>query len=157
MYKSGLIAGGLTLLIAIGATLLSPLCTPCLVVFLGAGAGYLAGVFDKPITKNASTKAGVIGGAVGGVGAIIGQMIGAGLNAFIMGPQGAQQFNENFGLPSGGAGFEQGYWFGLVGSAVCVSLIDILLMAGFGALGGLLWWQMTGKNANAVIASENKA
>jgi hypothetical protein len=148
MYKSGLLVGILALLVAAGATLLSPLCTPCAVVFLGLGAGYLAGVFDRPASTNRATRAGAIGGAVGGVGALIGQIAGAVINSVVMGPQGAQQFVQSLGLPSsGGSAFQGGYWATVVGGAVCFSLLDVLLMAAFGALGAYLWWQITGRHA----------
>ncbi len=150
MYKSGLILGVVALFVAAGATLLSPLCAPCAAIFLGLGAGFLAGVFDKPSDNNAIAKVGAIGGAVGGSGAVLGQIIGAVINSYVMGPQGAQQFTQSLGLPtSGGPGFEGGYWVAVFGGAICLSLLDVLLMAGFGALGGLLWWQTTGKNATA--------
>ena len=147
MYRSGLILGVVALLVAAGATLLSPLCTPCAAVFLGLGAGFLAGVFDKPSNNNATVKTGAISGAVGGVGAILGQVIGTVLNGMLVGPERMQQLNQQLGLPFGGAVPHQTYWLGLVGGGLCFSLLDILLMAGFGALGGLLWWQITGKNA----------
>ncbi len=147
MLKAGLITGLLAILVAAIATYFSPLCAPCAVIFLGAFAGYLAGVFDKPSTNNAATKAGALGGVIGGVGAIIGQIIGTAINGIFLGPQGAAEFGRNLGLPgSGGPGYEGGYWAGLVGGAVCFSILDILIMAGFGALGGMLWWQISGKN-----------
>ncbi len=147
MYKSGLIVGVVALFVAAGATLLSPLCTPCAAVFLGLTAGFLAGVFNKPADNNATAKVGAIGGAVGGVGAILGQVIGTVLNGVLVGPERLQQFNQQLGLPFEGAVPHQTYWLGLVGGGICFSLLDVLLMAGFGALGGLLWWQTTGKNA----------
>jgi hypothetical protein len=146
MVRSGLIVGIIALFVAAGATLISPLCAPCAVIFLGIGAGYLTGVFDKPSTRNGVGRVGAIGGAVGGVGAIIGQIIGAIINSIIVGPEQIQQIYQNFGLPSGSPTFTQLSWL-RTGSTVCFSLLDVLLMAGFGALGGLFWWQTTGKNA----------
>lgn len=146
MVKSGLILGALALFVAAGATLISPLCAPCAAIFLGLGAGYLAGVFEKPLTSSATSRVGAIGGALGGVGAILGQIIGTVLNGFIVGPAGMEKIYQNLGLP-GGPSSAQVYYGGLVGGAVCFSLLDVLLMAGFGALGGLLWWRMNGRNA----------
>jgi hypothetical protein len=148
MYKSGLILGALALFVAAGATIISPVCVPCLVVFLGLGAGYLAGVFDKPNTSDGAAKAGAIGGALGGLGAIIGQAAGAAINSVMIGPQRAQQLYQVFGIPSSGPGFTQSYWLGVVGSTVCISLIDVLVMAAFGTLGAYIWWQSAGKNIN---------
>ncbi len=147
MVRSGLILGALALFVAAGSTLISPLCAPCALIFLGLGAGYLAGVFDKPSTSGSTTKIGAIGGAVGGMGAILGQIIGTVINGFIMTPQQLQGIYQAFGLPTGGPGFTEGYWIGIVGGAICFSVVDVLVMAGFGALGGLLWWRTTGRNA----------
>ena len=151
MYRSGLILGAVALFVAAGATLISPVCAPCAVIFLGLGAGYLAGVFDKPSTSSATSRVGAIGGAVGGAGAVLGQIAGAVINSLVLGPQNLQNIYQNLGLPTGGPGFTQGYWVGVAGSAICFSLVDVVLMAGFGALGGLLWWQTTGKKGMTTI------
>jgi hypothetical protein len=148
MIVAGLIVGVIALLVAAGATYLSPLCTPCAVLLFGAIAGFVAGVIDKPLTDSEAKRKGAIAGAIGGAGAVIGQMIGTAINVTFMGPEGASQFNQTLGLPSGGPGFNQGYWVGAIGGAVCFSLLDLLFMAGAGFLGGLLWWQMTGKKMN---------
>jgi len=147
MVKSGLIAGALALVIAVIATYITPICTPCASLFIGLGAGYLADVFDKPSMNNSATRTGALGGAIGGVGASIGQLIGTVLNVMILGPQGALQLERLLGLQvEGGTTFTNGYWVGAIGGAVCFSIIDILLMAAFGALGGIIWWQTDGKN-----------
>ena len=143
MVKSGLIAGALALVIAVIATYITPICTPCVSLFIGLGAGYLADVFDKPSMNNSATRT----GALGGIGASIGQLIGTVLNVMILGPQGALQLERLLGLQvEGGTTFTNGYWVGAIGGAVCFSIIDILLMAAFGALGGIIWWQTDGKN-----------
>ncbi len=147
MVRSGLIVGALALIVAAGATLLSPLCVPCFAVFLGLGAGYLAGVFDKPSTSSSTSRVGAIGGAIGGVGAIVGQIIGAIINGAVVGPEGLQKVYQAFGVPTSGMNLGQTYWIGVVGGTLCFSVLDILAMAGFGAVGALLWWQSTGKNA----------
>jgi LytS/YehU family sensor histidine kinase len=146
MLKSGLIAGGVTFVLALGFTLLSPLCVPCLAFFLGLGAGYLAGVFEKPLDNGSSAKSGAVAGAIGGVGAIIGQMVGALLNAVIVGPEKAVKLVEQLGIPVATPNdFGAAYWVGIIGSGCCFGLLDVALMAGLGALGGLLWWQISGK------------
>ena len=146
MLKSGLIAGGVTFVLALGFTLLSPLCVPCLAFFLGLGAGYLAGVFEKPLDNGSSAKSGAVAGAIGGVGAIIGQMGGALLNAVIVGPEKAVKLVEQLGIPVATSNdFGAAYWVGIIGSGCCFGLLDVALMAGLGALGGLLWWQISGK------------
>jgi hypothetical protein len=142
MLKSGLIFGVVALFLSAGAALLSPLCVPCcLALFLGLGAGFVAGVFDKPGDNNTATKSGALSGAIGGVGALVGQSIGAVINGALVGPEGTARILEQLGLPSGG------YWAGLFASGCCLGILDIALMAGLGALGGILWWQISGKKA----------
>jgi hypothetical protein len=48
MVKSGLIVGAVMLLLALGTTLISPICSICVAVFAGLAAGYLANVFERP-------------------------------------------------------------------------------------------------------------
>jgi hypothetical protein len=50
------------------------------------------------------------------------------------------------GLPAGGSGFGSAYWVGLIISTVCFGLLNLGLMAGTGALGGLLWNQFNKKS-----------
>ncbi len=145
MYRSGLIVGGLALIVAAGATLISPVCAPCVAIFLGLAAGYLASVFDKPATSASTSKAGAISGAIAGAGAILGQILGAVINSTIVGPQNLQAIYEKLGVPTSGMNIGQTYWIGMVGGTVCFSVLDVLVMAGFGAVGGLLWWRTTGK------------
>jgi hypothetical protein len=134
--KSAAILAAVSLVLAFGVTLLIPACVPCVGLVLGFGAGILAGVFDKPSDAAKAAKAGVGAGALGSVGAIVAQMVGAGVNALVVGPEGAAQLLEQWGMSTdavSGASF----WTGAAGSAWCLSLLDIALMAGLGALGGL--------------------
>lgn len=146
MLKSGLIIGGVMLVLAIGGSLLSPLCVPCLALFAGLGAGYLAGMFDKPGLQNTTVRSGASAGAIGGVGALIGQFIGGGINAVMVGPEGAQQLLQQLSPELAGSSDPTFYYAGVFGLACCVGLFNVGLMAGLGALGGMLWWNMTGKN-----------
>jgi hypothetical protein len=148
MLKSGLIFGVVALLFSAGAALLSPLCVPCLALFLGLGAGFVAGVFDKPADNGGATKLGAQSGVIGGVGALIGQCIGAVINGVLIGSEGAARMLEQLGIPNSGSS-ASGYWVGLFASGCCLGILDIALMAGLGALGGILWWQISGKKATA--------
>lgn len=145
MSKSGLIMAAVALVLAIGGTVISPLCTPCIALLLGAGAGYLAGVFDKPVEKSAATKSGALAGLIGGVGAFLGQVGGSIINGVMVGPEGAEQLMRQLGVPAGGD-IGPGYWVGLILSTICFGLINLGLMAGTGALGGMLWHQTNKKN-----------
>ena len=56
---------------------------------------------------------------------------------------------RQFGMPLPPSGdFGAAYYIGVFGSACCAGLFDVLIMAGLGAVGGLLWWQMTGQSGN---------
>lgn len=146
MIKAGLILGAVMLVLGIGGSLITPLCVPCLAVLAGIGAGYLAGVFDKPLTSGESAKVGAIAGAIGGAGALLGQIIGGILNSALADPQDIINMMEQFGLPTT---YDPGMIrFGQIGGGVCFGLLDIVLMAGLGALGGILWQQIAGKKTD---------
>jgi hypothetical protein len=148
MIKAGVILAVVALIIAIGVTLLLPYCTPCSAIVLGLAGGYLAGVFDKPNAQNGATKSGAIAGAIGGVGGLLGQMIGAVINGLVVGPEKAAQISgpiiESLGLPAGTLD-SSSYWLSTIGINCCLGLVGIGIMAGLGALGGLIWWSTTGK------------
>ena len=117
-------------------------------VAAGIGAGYLAGVFDKPLTSGGSAKVGAIAGAIGGAGALLGQIIGGILNSLLADPQTVIDMMQQFDLP---VAYDPGMVrIAQIGGGVCLGLLDIVLMAGLGALGGILWQQIAGKNNTAV-------
>lgn len=148
MVKAGLILGAVMLVLGIGGSLISPICVPCLAMAAGIGAGYLAGVFDKPLTSGGSAKVGAIAGAIGGAGALLGQIIGSILNSIWVDPQNVIDMMEQFNLP---AAYDPGMVrITQIGGGVCFGLLDVVLMAGLGALGGILWYQIAGKNNSAV-------
>ncbi len=147
MIKAGLIAAAVALILAIGGSLLLALCVPCISLFLGIGAGYLACHYEPAGDGGSAAKSGAIAGAIGGVGALLGQAIGAVINGVMTGPEVALDFGRQLGidmpLDAGGLG---GYWVGVIGAGCCMGFLDLLLMAGLGAVGGLLWWQFTAKD-----------
>jgi hypothetical protein len=129
-----------------GALFVPPLvCIPCLALFAGLGGGYLAGQFDRPGTGSLSARAGASAGAIGGVGALLAHLISGGVAAFTVGPEGAADLARQLGLDTGGAVNPAVYYGSALGSACCLGLFEIVLLAGLGALGGLLWYQITGK------------
>lgn len=147
MLKSGLIIGGLTLLLATLFSFLFPLCVPCLALALGAGAGYLAGQFEKPGETRQAVGMGAGAGAIASVGALIGHVVGGLVNAVIIGPEGSAQLLEQLGIDFGNtSGSPTAYYGGALAVACCFSMLDLALMAGLGAVGGLWWYQMTGKS-----------
>ena len=138
MKKSALIFALVAFVLIIGVSLITPLCTPCMAILVGAAAGYLAGVFDKPITKPAAVKAGALAGLLAGIGAILGQIVGSIINSATVGPEGAEQLMRQFGLNTGGD-YATSYWIAMVASTICFGLLNLAIMAGMGALGGMLW------------------
>ncbi len=146
MLKAGLIVGAVMLVLGITFGFLFPLCVACLAIFAGVGAGYLAGVFDKPADQGSAAKSGASAGAIGGAGALIGQVIGGVASAAIQGPQAGAEIMRQLGVPvdtpTAGAG-TAGFYIGAFLSTCCFGLVSLALMAGLGALGGFIWYRMT--------------
>lgn len=147
MLKSGLIIGVVAFLLAIAGSFVSSLvCVPCWGLVAGLMAGYLGSQFDKPLTTGASAKAGAGTGAIGGAGGLLGQLVGGMANAAFVGPEYATGLVRKLGLavptPSPAS-----YYAGSFGVACFLGVFALVLMAGFGAVGGLLWYQIAGKKA----------
>jgi len=148
MLKSGLIVGIAALIFGFGATFITPLCAPCVALFAGLAAGYLAALFEKPIDQGGAAKPGAAAGAMAGVGGLVGNMIAAVVNILVVGPERAAQITQQFNLPSGDpTAFANSYYLSGIGLPFCIALFNIALMAGLGALGGILWYQTAGKKA----------
>ncbi len=146
MYKSGLIFGAVMFVGALVITFFVAFCVPCLAVFIGLAAGYVAAVFMKPLEQPTAVRSGAIAGAIAGIGAILGEMVGSIINGVAVGPNGAAQLFQQFGLSTGAHISAGEYWAILLGENFCIALFSVALMAGLGALGGLIWWSMSGKN-----------
>lgn len=151
MVISSAITGSITLIFTLGGTLLFPICTPCVALPLGTISGFLTSFFEKPQEKSRALTRGAFSGAISGVGAFLGQSIGAAINGLVVGPTEAAIIMEGFlGFPEtifNTYSWNTQYWISLIGSTVCISLFNILLMAGMGAIGGLLWWTFTGNKS----------
>ncbi len=139
MVKAGLIVGVGMLVGALALSLISPLCTICGAIFAGLLAGYLANVFEKPITAQGVIQRGAFAGAIAGAVAIVGQFIGAFINASSLNLADIEQM---LGQPTGLT--QESLWIFQLGGALCIGLLNIGLMAGLGAAGALLWKQMKG-------------
>ncbi len=145
MYKSGLIFGAGMLVAALVITLILPYCVPCVALVVGLAAGYVAGVYAKPAGQPLATKSGAIAGAVAGVGVILGEMIGAVINGLLVKPDQVNQLLRQFGITATFDLTPTTLWASQLGINFCLSLVSVVLMAGLGALGGLLWWNYNGK------------
>jgi hypothetical protein len=150
MLRSGLILGVVMLVIGGGLAFLFPLCVPCLALLAGAGAGYLAGLWDHPPDNSRAVQRGAGAGAIGGVGALLGHILGGLASAVFVGPQGALDFARELGLDLGSEATEPVFFYtSATATACCFGLVEVALMAGLGALGGLLYWQITGQQRQA--------
>jgi hypothetical protein len=149
MLKSGLILGGIMLVVGSAGGLLLPpfLCIPCLAVVAGLGAGYLAGQFDRPGPGAAAARTGAGAGAIGGVGALLAHLVAGAGNAYLLGPEAAVDLARALGLDTGSVDNPIAFYGGALAGACCVGLFEVALMAGLGALGGLLWGQIAGPKA----------
>jgi hypothetical protein len=147
MLKAGLIVGGITLVLAlIGGFVFPLLCIPCVALFAGTGAGYLAGQFDRPGLNNLAVQNGAKAGAIAGVAALIAHIVAGVASATMLGPEGAAEMMSQFGIASD-PGNPVVYYASAFGSACCFGIFEIVLMAGTGALGGVLWFNTAGKSA----------
>jgi hypothetical protein len=142
MVKSGLIVGAVMLLLALGTTLISPICSICVAVFAGLAAGYLANVFERPQMPERIVARGAGAGAIAGALAVIGQIIGGVINASTADIGLLNQMFESLG-----GTFEftnESIWVAQLGMAFCVGLFNIALMAGLGAAGAMIYRQRQG-------------
>jgi hypothetical protein len=153
MVKSGLIFGVVMLVVALGVTLVMPYCIPCVALGIGFAAGYVAGVFGKPADKSSATKSGTMAGALAGAGVVLGEMAGAVINGYSVGPEKTAELMQTLGIPGVAPMTASSYWTAMLGMNLCMSLFSVALMAGLGALGGLVWWQARGKNQSAPPSS----
>jgi hypothetical protein len=145
MVKSGIIIGVVGFVLVLGsAVIFSPLCAPCWGLILGLAAGYLGGVFEKPLNNNEVIKKGAIAGAIAAGLILVGALIGGVINAALLDPSDLQQMYELLGVTDYTLD-QTTIWVGQLGSAVCGGLLNAVLMAGMGAAGGALWWQTQGK------------
>jgi hypothetical protein len=66
------------------------------------------------------------------------------INGLLVGPQGAAEALTRFGLEPGTMS-PRLYWITQIAVNTSCGLTDVALAAGLGALGGLLWQQVTGE------------
>ena len=146
MLKAGLIGAGIGFVLAIVAALVTPFCNPCLALILGLGIGALAAAWERPATSGTSAGQGAKAGAIAALGGLVGQMVGAVANGFLVGPRRAAELLRQFDFEMPVRITRESYWiYNLGGNCVC-AVVNVALGAGLGALGGLLWYQISGKN-----------
>jgi hypothetical protein len=151
MVRSGLIFGAVSFILVLGsAVLITPFCAPCLGVILGLAAGYLACVYDKPISSGEGVRKGAVAGAIAGSLGFLGGMIGGVINGALLNPSNLEAVYKTLGMPVVNIDQTTIWTLQLVGAA-CIGLFNIGWMAILGVAGGALWYQMRGKNQAGTI------
>jgi hypothetical protein len=146
MLKAGLIGAVIGFIYVMSITLILPFCTLCFTPLLGIGIGYLANRFDTPSNVEASLGRGAIAGAMTGCAALLGQMLAAVVYAILVTnwTQLPLLFKE-WGFTDIPDTNE--YWqTTLTANSLC-SLLNLAIIAGLGAVGGLIWFQRQNKKA----------
>ncbi len=153
MLKAGGIGAAVGFVVALILTLITPCCNPCGALLIGVGVGILAAFWERPSTSGDGALKGAQAGAIAMAGGLVGEMIGAILNGIVMGPERAAQLARQLGLPLEDYSPAQ-YWAYMLGGNCCCALMNILLGAGLGTVGGLIGYQIWGKTGGAVAESE---
>lgn len=148
MVKSGLIFGAVMfLLVLLAAAVISPFCALCVPLLAGLGAGYLAGVFDKPLSGGESAWRGAGAGAIAAVFGLAAQVLAAVINGLIL-----QNPQFNPGRIFGGVPIDPSLiWAGQIGIGICIGVLNIGITAAFGAGGAAIWSNMAKKDQAAAL------
>jgi hypothetical protein len=151
MLKAGLPGAVIGFIYVMAITLISPFCTLCFTPVLGISIGYLANRFDTPPRVEASLGSGAVAGLLTGLGALLGQMLAAVVYAILV-----THWEE---LPAliKQMGFSQipnqsQYWQTTITANSFCGLLNLVLIAGLGAVGGLIWFQRQNKKVFATIS-----
>jgi hypothetical protein len=83
-------------------------------------------------------------------------MIGGVIGALLTGPEQAAQIGSDLfrslGVPFPADSIDPlTYYSSTFLTWCCCGALNIALLAGLGALGGMLWWQVTGKNRSGAL------
>ena len=148
MLKAGLIGAAVGfVLAAVGSVAFPLLCNPCAAVFVGLGAGILAGVYVVPSSAGGAAGEGAKAGAIASAGNLLGQMVGTGVSVLIVPPEMAAEAAVELARQLGmvmvdPATYESLYYPLSFGGGCLCGLLGVVLGAGLGAVGGLLWHQI---------------
>ncbi len=144
MLKAGGIGAAVGFIAALLLTLVTPLCDPCAVLFVGLGVGVLAAFWERPAAGGDGALKGAGAGAIATAGSLLGQMVGAVLNGIIVGPEKTAQLIRQLGLSYEYQSPTE-YWVYLLAGNCCCALGGVLLGAGLGAVGGLIGYRIWGR------------
>ncbi|MCB0211506.1 MAG: hypothetical protein KDJ52_19360 [Anaerolineae bacterium] len=154
MFKSGLIGAGVGFVYVMSLALLSPLCTLCLVPFLGLGVGFMASWFDRPERLETNLGGGVVAGGITGLGVTVGQILATIVTGILVTnleqmPAGFEQFTmlEPFMVDPAQ------YWQTTLAVGAFCSIFNLALIIGLGAVGSLLWFQQHKKHTLNMVSA----
>lgn len=154
MIKAGLLGAVFGFIYTMAITLFSPFCTVCFTPLLGLGVGYLAGWADTPASFEASLRRSAVAGGITGLAVIVGQMAATLVNGVLV--TNAEQLPkmlEEFGLGQFAVIDSTQYWqTTIIANSIC-SVLNLVIVAGLGALGGLIWFQRHHKTASVSIVA----
>ncbi|MCB0163371.1 MAG: hypothetical protein KDI79_04030 [Anaerolineae bacterium] len=152
MIRSGLLGAGLGFVYVMSLALLSPLCTLCIVPFLGLGVGFLASWFDQPEKLESNLGRGVIAGGMTGLGVIIGQILASLVTGVLVTNLETlpPEFSELGFLQSVITNPAQ-YWQTTLTMGAFCSIFNLAFLIVLGAVGSLLWFQTYKKRLTTTV------
>ncbi len=142
MIKAGVIGAIAGFIYVMSLTLLSPFCTLCFTPLLGVGVGYLAGWIDSPPNLDISMVRSGTAGGITGMAVMAGQMLATVIHAgLVTKSKQLPELMSEIGLAQFATIDNAQYWqTTVIGNSVCGGL-NLLIITGLGAAGGLLWFQ----------------
>ena len=154
MIKAGLIGATAGFIYVMSLTLLSPFCTLCFTPLLGLGVGYLAGWCPIEGGYQTSLLRGAVAGVISGLGVVVGQMLATVVNAILVtNSEELPRLLRQIGLSDLIITDSNQYWQAtLTANSIC-SVFNLVIIAGLGAVGGLLWFQRRHKATPAAAST----
>jgi hypothetical protein len=147
VIKAGVIGAVFGFIFVMSLTLLSPFCTLCLTPLLGIGVGYLSGWFDAPTEAKRSLLRGGVAGGVSGIAAVAGQMLATVVNGILVtNSEELPNVLRDMGLSEFLITDPNEYWQATLTVGTFCSAFNLLIIAGLGAVGGLIWFQRRQKH-----------
>ncbi|MGB7539053.1 MAG: hypothetical protein WBM17_10970 [Anaerolineales bacterium] len=158
MVKSSLIVGVITFILVIIGGLLSSVCclaSPVLGILLGLAAGFLCAVFEKPAESEKAAVRGAIAGAIAGGVGLVAQFIGQMIGQLILG--GNVACIPGMCSESAAPISQTSVTLFAVFNSCFSGLILLAIMAGLGAVGGVLWLKTKPRPKSPAGPSANPA
>jgi hypothetical protein len=134
--------GVVMVLVAAVLGYLLPWAVPCVALLAGVLAGYLGARALQPATIGLAARTGTGAGALAGLGALLGHVFSGVAAISLAGPIPAAALIERFG-PSVDATSPASYYATALAFACCAGLVEVVLMAALGAVGGIVWHRAT--------------